>query len=622
MSDTCIVCLGDLGESANDLPHPNAPIIKSEHVPESRPLHVHTRSRSRSNDHVQEMIAHLLPCGHNLHNECLKPWVERANSCPICRQSFNQVDLSQKIGGPVISSYPVADRTQVAEIDPSLFTDELEEELDYHACPLCGENDNEDHMVVCDDCGDDYHTYCVDLDEIPVTQWFCDDCLSRRTRTEADAQHRYFERRTRARRRRARGHAQATSSSWARVWQSVWDRLNLDLDFPFDEGPSESHTGYPHLAQSQQRREFREWERRFQVAERQGGANRFRETASTLLDHRQNRGRSQQPNDGPESPEEIRAWNAFEKAKEIQAVPSSNQRKRKSATTSPSEPGPAPQPERQLKRPRTRRMMDLVEPSPDVSADVDARRNYAAEQSSSRSASTSTNHPRDQGPSFLQSLLKEVESSSVPDQTIAQPQPSRFPNDPASPGFSSPGASPTSSNHASPRALSATPPPIASGLRPSSPLTLSSKVEPVYPAADFSPSTSPSERPQYRQADEYHIRAEEARLSRPRNVSPGPSSPSRSTYTSPNRRTMSLSAKSDLQKLVSAALKPHYKSNAVNKDQYTDINRNVSRMLYEKAGEDTEGITGERKEEWERIATDEVDKAVKALQQQQQQAAT
>ena len=100
-------------------------------------------------------------------------------------------------------------------------------------------------------------------------------------------------------------------------------------------------------------------------------------------------------------------------------------------------------------------------------------------------------------------------------------------------------------------------------------------------------------------------------MSRPRNTSPR-SSPPRSTNTSPNRLTMSLSAKSDLQKLVTAALKPHYKSNAVNKDQYTDINRNVSRMLYDRVG-DIGSQDGERKEEWERIATEEVDKAVKAL---------
>ena len=110
MSETCIVCLGDLGEGANDLPHPKAPAIKSEDAPDTTIRSTITRSRSRSNDHAEEMIAHLLPCGHDLHNECLKPWVERANSCPICRQSFNQVDLSQKLGGE--SRYPCSSHRQ------------------------------------------------------------------------------------------------------------------------------------------------------------------------------------------------------------------------------------------------------------------------------------------------------------------------------------------------------------------------------------------------------------------------------------------------------------------------------------------------------------------------------
>ena len=101
MSETCIVCLGDL-EGANALPHPLVQATKSEDddrvtndsLPSSIP-----RSPSLYDDQEQEMIAHLLPCGHDLHNECLKPWVERANSCPICRQSFNQVELITKIGG-------------------------------------------------------------------------------------------------------------------------------------------------------------------------------------------------------------------------------------------------------------------------------------------------------------------------------------------------------------------------------------------------------------------------------------------------------------------------------------------------------------------------------------------
>lgn len=98
MSETCIVCLGDLGESANELPHPvvvNVP--PNDH--DGRSLRSSSQPPHHSDSSVVEMIAHLLPCGHNLHDECLKPWVERANSCPICRQSFNLVELSIKVGG-------------------------------------------------------------------------------------------------------------------------------------------------------------------------------------------------------------------------------------------------------------------------------------------------------------------------------------------------------------------------------------------------------------------------------------------------------------------------------------------------------------------------------------------
>lgn len=89
MSDTCIVCLGDLGESAID---PAEPVPKPllDDVP------VQTEALG---DEDPGQIAQLLPCGHILHNNCLKPWVERANSCPICRRSFNMVELFDHIGG-------------------------------------------------------------------------------------------------------------------------------------------------------------------------------------------------------------------------------------------------------------------------------------------------------------------------------------------------------------------------------------------------------------------------------------------------------------------------------------------------------------------------------------------
>ena len=76
---------------------------------------------------------------------------------------------------------------------------------------------------------------------------------------------------------------------------------------------------------------------------------------------------------------------------------------------------------------------------------------------------------------------------------------------------------------------------------------------------------------------------------------------------------MSLTAKEDVQKLVASALKPHYNDQTITKDEYTTINRDISRMLYDKIGGDFEALGVAGKAKWEKIAGDEVNKAVNAL---------
>jgi len=75
---------------------------------------------------------------------------------------------------------------------------------------------------------------------------------------------------------------------------------------------------------------------------------------------------------------------------------------------------------------------------------------------------------------------------------------------------------------------------------------------------------------------------------------------------------MSLSAKEDVQKLVAAALKPHYNDQKITKDEYTNINRDISRMLYDKIG-DLGALDLEGRAKWEKVAGEEVSKAVSAL---------
>ncbi len=46
-----------------------------------------------------EHVAKIEVCGHMLHDACLREWTEKANSCPICRQSFHAVAVYDKVGG-------------------------------------------------------------------------------------------------------------------------------------------------------------------------------------------------------------------------------------------------------------------------------------------------------------------------------------------------------------------------------------------------------------------------------------------------------------------------------------------------------------------------------------------
>ena len=506
--------------------------------------------------------------------------------------------------GPIVSTYSVRDRTQVAEVDPSMLIEEYDEELEDQPCLVCGDDDNEEQLLACDGCDAFYHTYCVELEDVPIGHWYCESCATQRaiesvsptgSNRPAQRPHHTADRRTRGQQRQIRNRNQALSSSWARVWQSVWDNLNLDLDFPFDEGSDAARIDRAQRAASQ-RRDFRHWERRFQVAERQGGANRFRDTASALLDLHATREHPAVPE--PESREEIRAWNAFEKAKDIELDPNPK-KKRKSATNSPSDAESYAQPQRPLKRPRTRRTIDNAEGS--ITATPEAS------VPSPRTLGLHNVAAQGNGPSFLQSMLREIETSTAPEGP--QPQNVQIVAGHSSPQPSSPGASPTTSNHPSPRARSTTPPPSVA-TRPGSPFSLTSKVEPIYPPAEFSPIRSPVDTSLvHRPHVETRRPINSRRRSRP---STQRSSPPKSEDTSPTRTSIPFSTKTDLQKMVSTALNPHYQSNTVSKDQYTDINRNVSRLLYEKVG-DAGNINGEARKTWERLASDEVAKAVQSL---------
>lgn len=80
----CPICCDDLRHSDEDaIPHDTSSSAKV--------------SRQVADDE-HELIAHL-PCGHVSHDECVKLWFERENTCPNCRATVNVVRISATVNG-------------------------------------------------------------------------------------------------------------------------------------------------------------------------------------------------------------------------------------------------------------------------------------------------------------------------------------------------------------------------------------------------------------------------------------------------------------------------------------------------------------------------------------------
>jgi hypothetical protein len=76
---------------------------------------------------------------------------------------------------------------------------------------------------------------------------------------------------------------------------------------------------------------------------------------------------------------------------------------------------------------------------------------------------------------------------------------------------------------------------------------------------------------------------------------------------------MSYSAKEEIQRMVKLALRPRYVDKTINKDQYTDINRDISRKMYDLVGDASALADQGARERWQGMAADEVQKAITSL---------
>ncbi|KAK4192109.1 hypothetical protein QBC35DRAFT_263599 [Podospora australis] len=639
MADQCIVCLDNLEVETNPDAIPPAQHhlyreLQEEHerlaVNDPDALNELNKAHEPSTaDESKEHIARIPICGHMLHDACLKEWTEKANSCPICRQTFHVVTVFEKIGGKYLSTRRVEDKKQVPEFDSHAWMAENpeEEQVSSNPCPVCNSSDHEEVLLLCDGCDACYHTHCIGLDAVPEGPWFCMECVhafgpeimqpATVIGSINNALGQRYSSRTQASMRRARRRARSDEwqGAWGQITGRIWDALELDLDYQDDDDP----VVFEGLRRSQQqrereRREHERWQQRLNIASRLGARDVFVSNMPAILNR-------PQPQPPQESREEQMAWGALEKARD--AENGSRKRKSRSATVEPHDEQNH-EPERKLKRPRTRRVPTIQNGESSSAATRDPgpsnQRQPEASSSTVAAASRSTEAP----PSFLSSLLKEVEMSTPSDEeslrTIFGPIPGV--ND-----VSSPVRSP------SPHSPGLITPP-----RGSSPhMTLSSHIAPIYPPANYSPtrasssnstmkssrSTSPHKQTsrdarsspegsdsESRGRTHRHHRPLELRQPQPRRSQPALLS--RSDNVSPTRAALPYELKQSINGIVKTALRPHWRSSKLTAQQYEAINREISRKIYEDV-KDPATVDDDTKHNWEKLASQEVARAVASL---------
>ena len=118
----------------------------------------------------------LLPtCDHCFHFDCIVTWANVTNLCPLCKTKFNAVTRQDAQGVEVYRAV-IKDVRQVYRPDPLDHDIAAQLQLVNQArCEVCGSGDDEHVLLLCEalGCGVANHTYCIGLQTVPNTSWYC-----------------------------------------------------------------------------------------------------------------------------------------------------------------------------------------------------------------------------------------------------------------------------------------------------------------------------------------------------------------------------------------------------------------------------------------------------------------
>lgn len=109
-------------------------------------------------------------CEHSYCAPCIEEWSNNVQTCPIDRKPFTKIRIRLRYTDEAFVREIMVNAKQM-EPEPT--------EADFTNCEICGRNDHEESMLLCDGCDAGYHMECLDppLIEIPEGSWYCDNCF-------------------------------------------------------------------------------------------------------------------------------------------------------------------------------------------------------------------------------------------------------------------------------------------------------------------------------------------------------------------------------------------------------------------------------------------------------------
>jgi hypothetical protein len=117
-------------------------------------------------------------CQHQFCKECIDHWSNLSNTCPVCKEEFKKIIYLQD------------DKTVEKSVKKRKFQYEEEEEESWledcaENCMVCGKNNDQHLLLVCDKCHHNIcHVSCAGLELIPDEDWICSECFKKGRRKQ------------------------------------------------------------------------------------------------------------------------------------------------------------------------------------------------------------------------------------------------------------------------------------------------------------------------------------------------------------------------------------------------------------------------------------------------------